>query len=165
MLRKVIFGIFLFTLTFNLTAQDYINSAGVKLGWGFGVTGKHFISEKSAIEAELMFQPKNFFSGAYYEYHLPAFEKDYDGFYWVLGGGIHFGQWKDVPWKYFEDDFYFAGITAVGGIEYVFKKSPFTLQGTIEPRMNIINDNSFWAVGGLTLRYIFKQKTEEETPE
>ena len=46
----LLFGAIMFC-TQKADAQLYKNGIGLRLGWGYGLTFKHFLSEKAALEA------------------------------------------------------------------------------------------------------------------
>jgi len=162
----LIFGILFF---YNVNAQFYYKTAvGLKLGWGIGLNAKHFIGDNSdhAVEVALDFQKGGFIFNGYYEYHLEAFKAD--GLRWFFGGGPYIGIWdKGSQWSKIEDfgdknKLFVSGIVAIMGIEYTFNNFPINVALDLQPRYNFIGSSQMWATGGITLRYTFKEKEDEE---
>ena len=150
-------------LFYNANAQYYKTAIGLKLGWGIGIDAKHFIGENSdhAIEECIDIQKDGFIVNGYYEYHLEAFKAD--GLRWYFGGGPYVGVWGDNQWnKTIQNPLIVSGVVAIMGIEYTLEFAPINISLDLQPRYNIVGTNQMWATGGITLRYTFKEKEEEE---
>ena len=149
---------------YNVNAQFYYKTAvGLKIGWGIGLNAKHFIGENSdhAVEVALDFQEGGFMLNSYYEYHLEAFKAD--GLRWFFGGGPYIGVWGDNQWnKTLKSPLFVSGIVAIMGIEYTLENYPINISLDLQPRYNLIGSSQIWATGGITLRYTFKEKEDEE---
>lgn len=161
-----------FGLAYNSQAQDYKTSLGLRIGWGYGFTVKHFLSEKIAIEgiaSTRYFGKAKLGKSGYFghssrgvnitglvEWHFPI--GDIAGFQWFVGGGAHIGIWRgdnDHP-NYPEDRNYFVvGLDAIGGVQYTLPKKPWTFQVDIKPVINLVSGVNIWADEiGITARYV-----------
>ena len=164
-MKKIYTLVFSMLFFYNVNAQFYYKTAiGIKLGWGIGLNAKHFIGENSdhAVEVALDFQKQGLMLNGYYEYHLEAF-KAY-GLRWFLGGGPYIGIWdENNQWnKENKDNLFVSGIVAIMGIEYTLENYPINVALDLQPRFNFIGSSQIWATGGITIRYTFKEKYEEE---
>ncbi len=145
-------------------AQSYNQGIGVRAGWGFGVTYKHFLNEQGAIEAFGLFRPYRSLGLSYhysslsvlYLHHFPI--KVVDGLYWYVGGGLTVtafgGKYADL---YPNESTIGFGIIAAGGAEYKFENLPLAVSADIMPGFII---GSFYKgfrsdVGGIAARYTF----------
>ena len=161
-MKKIVLLSLIFVSIF-VSGQEYKYAIGPRFSWGFGIDAKTYISEKSAIEAALDIQPSGFILSGEYEYHLLAFDED--GLWWFMGGGPYIGLWGvKQHWENVEDPTFIAGFVAIGGLEYNFPKKPLSLSFSLEPRYNLIGIQRFWAYGGVSLRYTFQAKEEEDEP-
>jgi len=138
-------------------AQDYTTGIGVRGGFYNGLTIKHFISERAAIEGIISSRWKGFNITGLYEIHQQAFDVAHLNWYYGAGGHIGFWKGKDVSWgDNREDDYTVVGIDGILGIEYNFQEIPINLSLDWKPTMNIIGYSGFWGDGGaLSIRYIF----------
>ena len=158
---KKLFLLSLIFINIIVFGQEYKYAIGPRFSWGFGVNAKEYISKKSAIEVDLDFQPSGFVLSGEYEYHLLAFDED--GLWWFMDGGPFIGLWgKKQHWENVPEPTFIAGIVAIGGLEYNFPRKPLSLSLSLEPRYNLIGIQRFWAYGGISLRYTFQAKLEEE---
>jgi hypothetical protein len=147
----------LLTLVLALTvvalanAQDYKTGIGLRGGWGYGLTVKHFISEKSALEGILSSRWSGFEVTGLYEIHNRAF--DVDRLNWYFGGGAHVGFYGN---NYPGGNVTVVGIDGILGLEYNFKEVPINLSLDWKPAFNFVGYNHFFGDGGaFSIRYIF----------
>ena len=63
--------LFVLAISSQLKAQDYNNAIGLRLGYPFGVTFKHFFSESNAIDLFVGTRYSGLTFGANYEIHKP----------------------------------------------------------------------------------------------
>lgn len=138
-------------------AQDYTTGIGVRGGFYNGLTIKHFISERAAIEGIISSRWKGFNITGLYEIHQQAFDVAHLNWYYGAGGHIGFWKGKDVSWgDNREDDYTVVGIDGILGIEYNFQEIPINISLDWKPTMNIIGYSGFWGDGGaFSVRYIF----------
>ncbi len=140
----------LFTaITFGSTAQTYQTAIGIRGGFSNGITGKHFISDHSAVEGILSLRNKGWMITGLYQVYNPAF--DVDKLYWYYGGGAHIGYWE----KY-ESNHFGLGLDAIIGLEYMFSPVPLAISIDYKPMFNFYNLPRFMANEvALSLRYTF----------
>jgi len=139
------------------TAQDYTTGIGVRGGFSNGLTIKHFISERAAIEGIISSRWKGFNLTGLYEIHQQAFDVEHLNWYYGAGGHIGFWKGRDVSWgDNRDDDYTVIGIDGILGIEYNFQEIPINISLDWKPTMNIIGYSGFWGDGGaFSVRYIF----------
>ena len=139
------------------TAQDYTTGIGVRGGFSNGLTIKHFISERAAIEGIISSRWKGFNITGLYEIHQQAFDVAHLNWYYGAGGHIGFWKGRDVSWgDNRDDDYTVIGIDGILGIEYNFQEIPINISLDWKPTMNIIGYSGFWGdEGAFSVRYIF----------
>lgn len=145
------------TLTFVNAQQSYSTGIGLRGGLANGLTVKHFIGEKAALEGILSTRWKGFTVTGLYEIQQTAF--DTPGLYWYYGVGAHVGFWDGYdghPWFDDDDNYTVIGIDGILGLEYAFAEIPFSISLDWKPAFNLTGHSGLWAdSGGLSLRYIF----------
>ena len=160
-MKRILVFLVLFSTFYNANAQLYKTAYGLKVGWIAGVSAKHFLSEKSAVEGNLDIQHKGFILTSTYQYNFDV--KKIETFKWFLGAGVHFGLWDEsVTWATIKQPVYIGGITFIAGIEYRFENLPLSLSLDLTPRLNFFGNNMFWAYGGFTIRYTIDFPVEED---
>ncbi|MEA3446601.1 MAG: hypothetical protein U9R19_17940 [Bacteroidota bacterium] len=156
-MRKVLItAIVTLCLTSINYAQEYKTGIGFRGGLSNGITAKHFLTEKTAIEGILITRWKGLNITGLYEIHKPAFEIDH--LYWYYGFGGHIGFWNgdNVSWVNDNVDYTVIGIDGIIGMEYNFREVPISISIDWKPAINIIGYAGFWGDGGaLSLRYVF----------
>ncbi len=156
-MKKIIItaSILFFTL-FTSNAESYDTGIGIRGGWASGLTAKHFIGDKAALEGILSTRWRGFNITGLYEIHNIAF--DTPGLYWFYGFGGHIGFWDGNrnPWFDDTDNYTVFGIDGIIGMEYVFADLPLTVGIDWKPAINIAGHGGFWGdSGALSIRYIF----------
>ncbi len=141
----------------SVVAQDYSTGIGVRGGLYNGLTIKHFLGQKSAVEGIVATRGGGFDLTLLYEIHKDnAFDVDRLNWYYGIGG--HVGLWPD---SYFPNNTYTGlntvlGVDAILGLEYNFSEIPINVSLDWKPAFNILGGNRFLGDGGaLSLRYIF----------
>ena len=141
---------------FYVNGKDYNTGIGLRLGYGNGITIKHFIKSNKALDGIL----SNRFSGigitGLYEVHNSLFNAN--GLAWFYGAGAHIGFWSGSNVSWFDDnnDYVVIGIDGILGIEYSFKGAPVNLGLDWKPAFNLIGHSGFWGEeGAFSVRYIF----------
>jgi len=143
--------LFILAVSSQLKAQDYKSAIGLRLGYPFGVTFKHFLNETSAIDLFAGTRYSGFTFGGNYEIHkaLP----DVAGLKWYIGGGalITFYDYQGYGSSNF-------GIDGVIGLDYTFADAPFNLSLDFQPTFLFGEDyyGGFEIFGGVSARYILK---------
>lgn len=156
-MKKIIF-VFLIALFLGLksNAQDYNTGIGLRGGAWNGLTVKHFLSEKAAIEGLFESRWRGFNLTGLYEIHNRAF--DIDRLNWYYGVGAHIGFY-DSQYKKWGDNsgtYTVVGIDGILGLEYNFSEIPFNLSIDWKPAFNLAGYSGFWGDGGaISIRYIF----------
>lgn len=141
-------------LNFNSLAQDYKTSLGLRAGFPYGLTIKHFLSKQNAIEGILASSYGGLVITGLYEY------ENWTGFYpginWYCGAGAHVGFWDNLNNPYVRTNGSVIGIDGILGIEYTFDEIPLNLALDIFPSFNLINSSGYNGIyGGISIRYVF----------
>ncbi len=137
------------------TAQNYDNALGLRLGWGFGVSFKHFISDEAALEGIARF------GGVYmsytqitglYQKHKPL-DEVLPGLQWYIGGGGFIGLWGGD----FTDRSLRIGIAGNIGLDYAFEDIPLNISLDWIPSLALTGFGKGFGAesGGFAVRYIF----------
>ena len=145
-----------FCLLIIAGAQDYKTGIGLRGGLYYGLTVKHFISEKAALEGLLSTRWSGFEITGLYEVHNRAF--DVDRLNWYFGGGAHIGVYNGnhTNWGTVGTNYTNIGIDGILGLEYNFNEIPLNLSLDWKPSFNLAGYSGFWGDGGaLSIRYIF----------
>jgi hypothetical protein len=156
-MRKVLLTAFMALGVFALSqAQDYSTGIGLRGGLSNGITVKHFIGSKTAVEGLLASRWQGFELTGLFEIHAPAF--DVDRLHWYYGFGGHMGFWNgnNTSWGTPGTSYTVIGIDGILGLEYNFSEVPINLSIDWKPAFNLIGYTGFWADGGaFSIRYIF----------
>ena len=130
-------------------AQEYNTAIGVNLGADMGFGFKHFLGERSAIEAQFGYNLgcDGVMLSAVYQYHVPLAT----GFSLYAGGGLnicvlHLG-------KHHDSDFA-IGLDPTVGFEYKFAGAPIALAVDYKPNINF-TPHSQWDLAAFKIRYTF----------
>lgn len=131
-------------------AQDYNTAIGVNIGSDMGFGFKHFLGERSAIEAQFGYNVicDGVMLSAVYQYHIPLAQ----GLNFYAGGGLNIGALhlgKTHP----KADFA-IGIDPTIGFEYKFDSAPIALALDYKPNINF-TVHSQWSIAELKVRYTF----------
>jgi hypothetical protein len=154
--------VFMLLIVFGLVstgkAQDYNTGIGLRGGWESGLTIKHFIGSKSALEGILATRWRGFELTGLYEIHNTAFNAE--RLKWFFGFGAHIGFWNgDYTHKYWGEpgtNYTVIGVDGILGLEYSFEEVPINLGIDWKPAFNFSGYTGWWADGGaLSIRYIF----------
>jgi hypothetical protein len=157
-IMKKSFIILLFVLFTGLAldAQDYKTSLGLRVGYPYGFTIKHFMSEKTAVEGILAGSYGGFVATVLFENE--HWTGKYPGLNWYWGLGAHAGFWDAAANKYVDPSYSGAviGIDGVIGLEYTFDEIPLNLSLDVLPTVNLLGDAGWGGIyGGLSVRYVF----------
>lgn len=155
-MRKFVLTIILASVVVMLSdAQEYDTGLGLRVGSGAGITVKHFLNNRSALEGLLMTRWHGFDITGLYEIHDRAFDTDH--LQWFYGFGAHIGFYNGdyVEWGIPGSTHNVLGIDGIIGLEYSFTDAPINLGIDIKPALNLIGYTGFWADFGLSVRYIF----------
>jgi len=124
-------------LSQKAVAQDYRFGIGIRLSnstptLNNSITGKYFITDKSAVEGLVSFGSR-FGMGALLEIYKPF---NTPGLKWFYGGGAYVG-FESGPSKTF------AGPTGILGLDYKFSNVPINISVDWKPELDIIPDINF----------------------
>ncbi len=130
-------------------AQEYNTAISVNLGADMGFGFKHFLSEHSAIEAQLGYNIScdGVMLSAVYQYHVPLAT----GFSLYAGGGLNIGALH--LGKHQNSDFA-IGLDPTVGFEYKFAGAPIALAVDYKPNINF-TPHSQWDLAAFKIRYTF----------
>ena len=168
-MKKIITSIacllLLSTITPEANAQkNYNTGLGIRLGYAYGLSVKHFLSESVSFEG--IVSSRYYGRGRYYGrrydrgyagFNFTAlFQKHWqigniNGFNWFVGGGAHIGAngYDDRPYAVF-------GIDGNIGLEYTIPNVPVTFQLDYKPSIHIYQ---YYELGydevALSIRYVF----------
>jgi len=146
-------ALFLNTLA---SAQDYNTAIGLRLGTSIGVTARHFLGEKSAVEGLLTTRWQGLEITGLYEFSNNAF--DVDRLNWYFGFGAHLGFYNgdNTPWGESGTSYAILGIDGIIGMEYSFIDVPINLSLDWKPMFNLTSYTGFWGDAlALSVRYTF----------
>ena len=160
-MKKIFFALLFSASLFvakSVSAQEYKTALGVRLSSSAAMVNnsvslKHFLTERSAIEALFSFgDPLSL--GALYEVHKPFSAA---GIQWYYGGGGYIGFVKEfnVNKNRNETNTNF-GAMGVLGLDYKFTNIPLNLSLDWKPELNIVSDINFEPSAiGFTARFTF----------
>ena len=162
-MKKLLFAASLLTLTCLAQAQsrstnstDYQTAVGVKIWDGGGITIKHFLTDKNAVEGIGYFYNRGFRLTGLYEIHGDI--NDVAGLKWYVGPGAHIGFYnknKALVTQH-PDTHVVFGIDGVLGLDYKFNTAPINISLDWQPTFEFASGfglNGGW--GGLGIRYTF----------
>ena len=132
----------------SANGSSYTTALGVKVWDGAGISLKHFMSEKNAIEAVGYFYKHGFRLTGLYEIHGPI--PGADGLKWYLGPGAHIGFYKPG----YQDHDVVIGVDGVIGLDYKFKGVPINMSLDWQPAFEF-TEGFVGSWGGLGIRYTF----------
>ena len=140
----------------TVQAQMYNTGIGVRIGVDNGISLKHFVSDKNAVEGIVTFY-KGINATALYEWQR---EHDFDvkGLAWYYGVGGHVGFWNKNKSPFNEEGSgtkAVIGLDGVIGLEYLFENAPITVGLDVRPIVNLIGDDGLWFQAGINVRYVF----------
>jgi len=156
MKRIVIVFIFFTTICIVANGQDYKNGIGIRAGFYSGITFRHFLGDKPALEGLLATRWGGFDFTGLYEVHNRVF--DVEGLRWFYGFGAHIGSYNGdhAEWGEPATRYLVFGGDGIIGIEYIFSEVPVNIGLDWKPVLNLTGYPGFWADGGaLSIRYIF----------
>jgi opacity protein-like surface antigen len=138
------------------SAQDYKTGIGLRGGLYNGLTIKHFISSKTALEGLLATRWSGFEITGLYEISNRAFDVERLNWYFGLGGHVGFYNGNNTTWGDAGKSYTVIGLDGILGLEYNFSEVPINISADWKPAFNIIGYSKFWGDGGaLSIRYIF----------
>lgn len=139
----------------QLLAQNYRTGIGLRGGYTYGLTVKHFVNSNSAVEGIISPRWEGVLITGLYEKHATAFQVQRLQYY---GGiGAHVGLWNfdehhhdHHPWfhhdkhRHDHDHHNVIGVDLILGLEYAFKEIPFSVGVDWKPGLNLIGHQGIW---------------------
>jgi len=156
---KKILLVLLVTVMLGLSAnaQDYKTSLGLRIGYPYGVTVKHFLDKKNSLEGILAWRYQGITLTGFYENE--NWTGKYPGLNWFWGFGAHVGFWDAGANPYIDDTNYTGaviGIDGIIGLEYTFDDIPLNLSADLLPSIDLIGSTGWGGIyGGISIRYVF----------
>lgn len=145
------------------SGYSYKTGIGLRGGFTSGLSVKHFIGSKSAIEGIIGSRWRGFSIAALYELHTaPIFGVSNLALEYGVGGRLGFYNGYYYKWDHEGDDYYHnrtimtIGVVGIFGLEYKFDKIPFTLGVDLLPYFDFVGGGDSFIDGSLSFRYILK---------
>ena len=129
--------------------DSYQTALGIKFLDGAGITLKHFINDRDALEGIGFFWTQGTRITGLYELHYDI--AGAPGLKWYVGPGVHVGFYNT---RYGNGSF--AGVDGVLGLDYKINRAPLNLSLDWQPSFEFGTSRGFtgsW--GGLGVRYTF----------
>ena len=139
--------------------RGYNTMVGFRAGTSFGGTIKRFVTDHSAIEAMVFNRWKGWNYTLLYVHHMDV--REFRGLEWYLGGGGHYGIWREPkaepPWVYKGTSDYKAyGVDFIAGLEYNFYNTNVYFSFDWKPAYNFVDFTKlWWDEAAFTLKYSF----------
>ncbi|NND07065.1 MAG: hypothetical protein HKN87_11865 [Saprospiraceae bacterium] len=146
----------------QVAAQSYDNAVGLRLGWGFGGSFKHFLNETSAVEGILNYRSFGTLGINYnylqitglYQKHGPL-DEVLTGLQWYFGGGGFIGFYGGSYNGLIDGGGTTIGIAGNVGLDYAFDDIPLNISVDWVPSISINGGGFLSGLGGVAVRYIF----------
>lgn len=138
--------------------SNYQNAIGGRFGVANGITFKHFMNDKNALDFILNFRArKNHYSSfrlvGLYEIHAPITNATGLQWYYGIGGGIGSYTYKDNSHR--DSDVYLS-VDGVLGLDYKFSGAPINIALDWKPAFDISPSQGLDFEGvGLSIRFAF----------
>ena len=138
--------------------SNYQNAIGGRFGVANGITFKHFMNDKNALDFILNFRArKNHYSSfrlvGLYEIHAPITNATGLQWYYGIGGGIGSYTYKDDSHR--DSDVYLS-VDGVLGLDYKFNGAPINIALDWKPSFDISPSQGLDFEGvGLSIRFAF----------
>jgi hypothetical protein len=156
-MKKALFTVLvLLFISLSANGQDYKTSLGLRIGYPYGATVKHFLNKTNALEGILASSYQGLtVTGLYENEHWTG---KYPGLNWYWGLGAHVGFWDPGANPHLDTSYEGAviGVDGVLGLEYTFDDFPLNLSLDLLPTFNLIGDTSWGGIyGAFSARYVF----------
>ncbi|HEV7348641.1 hypothetical protein [Telluribacter sp.] len=133
-------------------AQSYQTGVGIRLGNTGGLSVKHFVDGRRAVEGILSTRWRSLGVTGLLEWHKEAFQTPGLNFYYGVGGHLYLGGYRR---RYYERSSG-IGIDGILGLEYQLRQSPISGSLDWKPAINLIGRGGYQEGGlALTVRYVF----------
>jgi hypothetical protein len=137
---------------------NYQNAIGGRFGVANGITFKHFMNERDALDFILNFRAKKHKYSSFrlvglYEIHNPIVNAPGLQWYYGIGGGIGSYTYKDDSNR---DSNVYLSVDGVLGLDYKFNGAPINIALDWKPSFDISPDQGLDFEGvGLSIRFAF----------
>lgn len=146
-------------------AQDFSQSAGIRVGWSPGIEYRIFTDDANSYRALLATRDHGVQLHAFKEFHQYELFSFTDQLVFYYGAGIHAGfeSWDEVKYnnntRWFDTRTAFlAGVDGIAGLDYVFYEAPISVGIEVKPYFDVFGKKMFdlnLFDFALTLRYLF----------
>ncbi len=134
-----------------IEGQSYKTAIGLRAGGTSGLTVKHFVGNRAAIEGIVGVWNRGLSATVLYERHINAF--DVSGLNWYYGGGGHIafrtGHYvglyhENHPHYYRYNESMTLGVDGVIGLEYKVRNAPFAFSLDFKPFIEVNSEYGAW---------------------
>ena len=142
----------LFILIFSESSAQYQmrsnnTMVGARVGTSLGGSIKRFLNQQAAVEVMVFNRWKGWSGTMLYLHHMKI--REIRGLEWYIGGGVHYGLWKEPqsepPWVYKgTEDYKVYGIDFTSGLEYNFYNTNFYISFDWKPAYNFVDFTRLW---------------------
>ncbi len=138
---------------------EYNTMIGFRAGTCVGGSIKQFVAPQGAVELMVYNRWDGWVTALLYEHHMDI--REFRGMEWYVGGGAHYGVWKEgkglPPWTdRSNQDWTAYGVDLIVGIDYNINNSNFYIAFDWKPAYNFQDFTGLWEdEAAFTLRYAF----------
>lgn len=145
----------------SVAAQPYRTAAGLRFGFPYGVTVKHFFDPDNGIELIAAANLRGVIAAGFFEneYRISM----HSGLCWFWGLGLH-GGFVDAtrnPYLYTKEDYVgpVIGIDAIAGLDYAFRRIPLNISFDLLPSVNLGGYTGWNGLSSaISVRYVFPSR-------
>ncbi|MFD1550628.1 hypothetical protein DNU06_14855 [Putridiphycobacter roseus] len=152
----MLFMVFIFSVK---SQGEYKSAVGVRGGFYKGISAKHFMSNKVAVEGLLTTRYNGINITGLLEFHNQAFNTE--RLNWYFGFGAHAGYYNSIYYSYYGTNSGYGktfGVDGIIGIEYTLDFFPLNIGLDWKPIFNLYGGSYFRGdSGALSIRYCFNQ--------
>lgn len=158
-MRRFQLILFILSLSFlSAAAQPYRTAAGLRFGFPYGATVRHFFDPNNGIELIAAANFRGFIAAGFFEneYRISR----HSGLCWFWGLGLH-GGYVDAarnPYLYMKEDYVgpVIGVDAIAGFDYTFRKIPLNISLDLLPSINLGGYTGWNGLSSaISVRYVF----------
>jgi hypothetical protein len=161
--------VFAFAAAPSAQAQgNYGTALGIRFGYQYGLSLKHFMKGNMAIEGILSSRGfgNNYWGNRRMGFNLTVLAEwhnpigSVNGLAWYIGGGAHIGSWYGNNYnrnRNTNDRYFTLGLDGIIGLEWTIPNAPITLALDWKPAFDFLGGLYFAGDGAaLTLRFTLK---------
>lgn len=160
-MKKYILTVAVAVFSLTMMAQTHDHAIGGRLGGGnaFGAEFSYQmgLSNVNRLELDLGLMSHSHYSGFSFAGAYHWIWNIEGGFNWYVGPAASIGSWSyKSKYDYLEDDGFFLGVGAQGGVEYNFDEIPLQISVDSRPQIGIGNVYDAFNFGvAFSARYTF----------